>query len=80
MKTLQDKALIAELEAYAIRREIKVGAMREVLRKTYEHIKELAEAWERGVISEHDGKGGTRSNRNHDVMLLIRAAMKERKP
>jgi hypothetical protein len=29
-----------------------------------DHIDELEEAWRRGAISEHDGKGGTRSNRN----------------
>ena len=28
------------------------------------HIAELEEAWRRGAITEHDGQGGVRSNRN----------------
>lgn len=41
------------------------------------HIAELREAWERGCISEHDGKGGTRSNRNADVLAEIDAAIRK---
>ena len=41
------------------------------------HIQELKEAWERGAISEHDGKGGTRSNRNWDNLVKARAVLKE---
>lgn len=39
------------------------------------HIEELREAWERGCLSEHDGKGGTRSNRNADVDRQLRTAI-----
>jgi len=39
------------------------------------HIAELREAWQRGAISEHDGQGGTRSNRNVDVHIEIRDAI-----
>lgn len=77
MTTLQAKAKVVELEAEAIRNEVKIDSMRATLRKACEHLGELAEAWERGIITEHDGKGGTRSNRNHAVLLLIRQAMKE---
>jgi hypothetical protein len=36
-----------------------------------EHVKELRDAWQRGCIRETDGKGGTRSNRNADVDLML---------
>lgn len=45
------------------------------LRLADEHLAELADAWERGALSEHDGLGGTRSNRNFDVRKAIRAAL-----
>lgn len=34
----------------------------EALRRAKVHVDELADAWQRGCISEHDGLGGTRSN------------------
>ena len=57
----------------AARREQK---MREACKAAYEHTSELREAWRRGVIDEHDGSGGTRSNRNVDVNVLLREALK----
>ena len=40
------------------------------------HVEELRDAWSRGAISEHDSfTGGTRSNRNVDVEVRIRAAL-----
>lgn len=39
------------------------------------HIRELREAWRRGVIDERDGQGGTRSNRNVDVEVSLRDAL-----
>lgn len=39
------------------------------------HVQELRDAWERGVISEHDGLGGTRSNRNVDVEVRLRSLL-----
>ena len=40
-----------------------------------DHVAELAEAWERGALSERDGKGGERSNRNADLLRRLRAAL-----
>ncbi len=39
------------------------------------HVEELEDAWSRGCISEHDGLGGIRSNRNVTVRVSIRAAL-----
>ena len=39
------------------------------------HMDELADAWQRGALSEHDGKGGTRSNRNMDCLRQARNAI-----
>jgi hypothetical protein len=49
------------------------------------HLEELAEAWRRGALTEHDGGGGTRSNRNWELVvelvgLQAPAAAKEVKP
>lgn len=41
------------------------------LEEAIAHLTELAEAWQRGCISEHDGLGGTRSNRNADVLRKL---------
>ncbi len=42
------------------------------LRHAREHVLELADAWQTGALSEHDGRGGTRSNRNSDVRIELR--------
>jgi hypothetical protein len=47
----------------------------EACRAAKEHVAELREAWQRGCISEHDGKGGTRSNRNADLDLMLSRAI-----
>ncbi len=47
----------------------------EALKQTYIHCEELRDAWERGALDEHDGKGGTRSNRNYTVVLAVRASI-----
>lgn len=39
------------------------------------HCEELRDAWERGALDEHDGKGGLRANRNFSVVLALRAAL-----
>jgi len=39
------------------------------------HVAELRDAWERGAISERDGQGGTRSNRNVEIEAQLRAAI-----
>ncbi len=43
--------------------------------KAHEHVNELRDAWQRGAITECDGWGGTRSNRNADVETTLRAAI-----
>lgn len=40
------------------------------------HVEELEDTWRRGIISEHDGTGGTRSNRNVDVRVALQTALK----
>ncbi len=47
----------------------------EALESAKAHVQELREAWERGVLREGDGKGGTRSNRNVDVEVELRHAL-----
>lgn len=39
------------------------------------HLAELEDAWSRGALSEHDGKGGTRSNRNADLRRRLTRAL-----
>ena len=56
--------------------EARINALEVVLRDAHAHIEELRGAWERGAISEHDGKGGLRSNRNADVERQLRTAIK----
>lgn len=54
------------------------AALREVLallRECEEHMQELRDAWERGVFDEHDGRGGTRSNRNVEVLVKLQALL-----
>lgn len=43
------------------------------------HVRELREAWRTGAISEHDGQGGTRSNRNVEIEVGLRAAIAKAK-
>lgn len=45
------------------------------IRFALEHVSELRDAWMRGALSEHDGLGGTRSNRNIEVEKALRAAL-----
>ena len=51
------------------------GAFTMACRKALEHVVELREAWRVGAITESDGQGGTRSNRNVEVEGLLRAAL-----
>ena len=44
------------------------------------HVEELREAWRTGALSERDGHGGTRSNRNVEVEGQLRAAIAKAKP
>jgi len=47
----------------------------EAARLALAHILDLEEAWLYGAISDHAGKGATRSNRNHDVRVALSAAI-----
>jgi hypothetical protein len=49
--------------------------MLEALMAARAHVEELRDAWQSGCISEHDGQGGTRSNRNIDVAKVISQAI-----
>ena len=40
--------------------------------RVWEHVAELREAWQRGVLTECDGQGGTRSNRNAERETELR--------
>jgi hypothetical protein len=64
MDSLKEQALRAQ-----------VDTLRKALEKSLAHVLELEDAWQRGCISEHDGKGGLRSNRNVEVRVTIRAAL-----
>ncbi len=57
--------------------QARVTVLEGVLRDAHAHIEELRGAWERGTISEHDGKGGLRSNRNADVERQLRTVLKK---
>ncbi len=50
-------------------------ALSEACEAAQSHILELEDAWLRGCITENDGQGGTRSNRNIEVRNVIRAAL-----
>ena len=47
-----------------------------LLREAHVHIEELRDAWERGVISEHDSSGGRRSNLNAELAHKIQKWLK----
>ncbi len=51
--------------------------LRELAKAAHTHVAELRDAWQRGVISEHDMKGGIRSNRNVDIEVALRSALGE---
>jgi len=55
-------------------------AMMKALKAAHSHVLELRDAWERGDISEHDGRGGTRSNRNVDVEVELRHLLARLEP
>jgi hypothetical protein len=52
-------------------------ALLDACKEALEHISELEEAWRTGALSERDGKGGTRSNRNLDVRVILESAIKQ---
>lgn len=70
-------AVKAPLETQIRERDERIRKLEEAARAAYAHVIELQDAWIRGVLSEHDGLGGTRSNRNDDVLHLITHALGE---
>lgn len=61
-----------ELTEMLTRAESEVAQAKELLEQASAHLWELAEAWREGALDEHDGQGGTRSNRNMDLLNAIR--------
>lgn len=54
---------------------VDVPSLLAACRQALVHVEELREAWRTGAISEHDGRGGTRSNRNVEVEVALRGAL-----
>jgi len=69
--TRQAKAIAEHIVRSANSHDAMVAAMQAMI----DHCEELREAWQRGALSEHDALGGTRSNRNVDVLVQAREAM-----
>lgn len=76
---LSDREAMAALAKRAMTSRLSFGnqtnpedELRAVLRAAWEHVNELREAWRTGALSEHDGQGGTRSNRNAEVEVALR--------
>lgn len=69
----EEKPRVAEARVRAL--EAENGALRGAGERALAHVNELRDAWQRGAISEHDGQGGTRSNRNVDVAVALRCAL-----
>ena len=71
--------LVNSLEGEGYRLERAYAHVRELetaLSIAIAHILELRVAWEAGAIREIDNMGGIRSNRNVDVEVKLRAALK----
>lgn len=49
--------------------------LRAALQRAVDHMAELTDAWVRGSLSEHDGRGGERSNRNEECLRAARAVL-----
>lgn len=65
-----DDELVEELERQIATRDLITAA-----KLALEHTQELREAWRTGALSERDGMGGSRSNRNVDVEHALRTAL-----
>lgn len=80
-RSVTSEELIAEQwKRRALAAEPKAALFDEMLaalRESREHVLELSEAWRTGALSEHDGLGGTRSNRNSDVRVLLREVIQK---
>lgn len=71
---------IHELYAQVGAAERKVDEYRQALQVALDHVLELEEAWARGALDEHDGRGGERSNRNAQVRVALRDALRVEQP
>lgn len=70
--------LEAKREGYLVRaaEEDKVkAALLAAVARALDHVEELEEAWLTGAISERDGLGGARSNRNSDIRVQLQVAI-----
>jgi len=53
-----------------------VAPLLDALEKALFHVEDLRDAWARGAITAHDGRGGERSNRNVEVAVAIPALLR----
>ena len=58
--------------------ERQLAEAREGLEQALAHCEELRVAWGRGMLRESSGQGGTRSNRNVEVVVSCRAILGEK--
>ena len=61
---------------FASEAEWENARLRAALELCKAHLQELEEAWRKGVISECDGQGGTRSNRNVEACRAVERALR----
>lgn len=73
---------ISDLEAIvASDRELKlswladIAELEAIVAKALDHVLELEEAWRSGAVSDCDGQGGTRSNRNSELRAGLAKAL-----
>jgi hypothetical protein len=66
------RAALATIEA---EQQEQFAALLDGIRSAERHTDELEEAWRAGNITEHDGKGGTRSNRNVALNRHLRSLL-----
>lgn len=63
------------MERFRIIRDADAADPLSVLCAARSHVRELVDAWQRGVLRELDDRGGERSNRNMDVLMLLDRAI-----
>lgn len=76
-RTTDAARIVACINALAGLDPAKLAALLDSADEALAHILELEAAWRRGAISEHDGKGGTRSNRNFALRFKLESALAE---
>ncbi len=74
LRSKADAELIAA--AYSSRELPKeVAGLLEAAKACHLWLTQLADAWSRGVFTEHDGKGGLRSNTNQELAKCLEAVI-----